>query len=853
MAKSKNCKTFVGFLWVASFLGLGVLFAFLWDGTADKEIPLWINVGLCRNVHNATPNLYGSAQWLGPIELVAQGNYEDCKVPKPTYGLQSESKLAAKRLKKGLPYYPRIYATDLMNIKTMTITVKNDQTEVSQTWTFSMTDHKIEYFSIPVGQACTSHTQCISGACCITAYPGPCFPGKCVSKDLDETNRLVYKPFTKKGRLLEGAGHNMLRRRRLLKGGNSVPAAAPQVARYTSRHDPRDDAIESENALPYTTTAFGGVRRRIIDVCDAGMIFSIYSFTPLLGEREQANPSSHVDISQPGNILSAYKDKYNNIDACNNFIDGCDVKLFSSFTLFDLNGLGTFLTPEADAADTDTYTVSSTVVATYDESMAATSKVAKFTVEFPKIFVTFATEEEDPLAAVYGTFCILSFVSVFFWWCVGSCWVKKKEEKAYHEVRKKSHLGSCYHEMLHDRYMLYDRHIVKSIPQAKIATTELPDKLRKESHLGSCYNEMHSNRYVVKSITQAKYGITELPDKYRKLVDPFADVGTAKASWIAMDESDDDYTSLSELRHNIGRVNYLDITNNDIATIANLQAFPNLYHLNISNNNLKSVKGVRAANNLRKLEANDNYLTSLSGLNSTKIVSFSARRCDLISLQGCDSSSLQHLDCVDNDISSTNGISEFTTPLLRVVNLSNNDITDITSLCRFSYLEALCLSSNDIEDSSNIVNIINTCSKLKYVDVRNNDLEHLNGISSKSLEVLYASSNNITKLENMFAPALQSLDCTDNNINQIPGIGVSNTPMLETLHLGSNNLRDVSELCGLAHLEIVTLSDNELEDHRSIIEMVKTCSNLKVLSVSDNEVSKEIIEAETLNRGIAVR
>ena len=94
-----------------------------------------------------------------------------------------------------------------------------------------------------------------------------------------------------------------------------------------------------------------------------------------------------------------------------------------------------------------------------------------------------------------------------------------------------------------------------------------------------------------------------------------------------------------------------------------------------------------AAKNLRKLEADDNYLTSLSGLNSATLVTFEARRCDLITLQGCASSSLQYLDCADNDIGSTKGISEFSTPFLRILNLSNNNIIDITSLCKLSYLK----------------------------------------------------------------------------------------------------------------------------------------------------------------------
>ena len=40
----------------------------------------------------------------------------------------------------------------------------------------------------------------------------------------------------------------MLRRRRLLKGGQSRPAAAPHVVVYHGRDNPRNDNAESDNA-----------------------------------------------------------------------------------------------------------------------------------------------------------------------------------------------------------------------------------------------------------------------------------------------------------------------------------------------------------------------------------------------------------------------------------------------------------------------------------------------------------------------------------------------------------------------------------------------------------------------------
>ena len=65
-------------------------------------------------------------------------------------------------------------------------------------------------------------------------------------------------------------------------------------------------------------------------VTDAGMIFSIYSSTPMLGERVELGDTYAVDGSDEK--LSNYDNKYNNIDKCDDHNNGCEVKLFSSFS-----------------------------------------------------------------------------------------------------------------------------------------------------------------------------------------------------------------------------------------------------------------------------------------------------------------------------------------------------------------------------------------------------------------------------------------------------------------------------------------------------------------------------------------
>ena len=53
-------------------------------------------------------------------------------------------------------------------------------------------------------------------------------------------------------------------------------------------------------------------------------------------------------------------------------------------------------------------------------------------------------------------------------------------------------------------------------------------------------------------------------------------------------------------------------------------------------------------------------------------------------------------------------------------------MTDVSSLKNLAYLEAVCLSSNDIKNVESIINMINTCPNLKYLDIRNNDIQESN-------------------------------------------------------------------------------------------------------------------------------
>ena len=153
---------------------------------------------------------------------------------------------------------------------------------------------------------------------------------------------------------------------------------------------------------------------------------------------------------------------------------------------------------------------------------------------------------------------------------------------------------------------------------------------------------------------------------------------------------------------------------------------PLLSSLDVCNNNLRSLSGLNQSRSIRKLVVDDNNLRNLDGLVSSSLVSFRARSNDLRNLSGVNAPMLQLLDCANNDIGDLDSIGQINTPSLKVLNLSNNNVTDLSRLCNLAYLEAVCVSSNDIKSVGTVIAVINSCPNLKYLDLRNNDLPESN-------------------------------------------------------------------------------------------------------------------------------
>ena len=504
------------------FLTSGILFAVLWGNVTPPEIPLWLNVGLCRNETGAKQYTYGTVKWLGALDIYAV-DQSGCKTP-PTPGLTSISKAHVKHFVKQFPYYPRLFATDLMEIRDMNISLSRDG-RVLKTWSFS----------------------------------------------------------SNAARRLSTSG------RKLLKGGSSSGGSSP--SRRSNRGSSSRHYRTAAGAAAYSTTRYGGRRRRAIEATAEGIIQAVYSPVEIVGERLYGNlkPKPSTNPYPPLDNYRSSGKRYRSSPSCGNYDTGCEVEIFSSLSLYELNGNGIFFDPEKDESEgsQDFYEVHTSVHARYDEFKAATSAAAGYTTEFPKIFVTFATDREDPNAVLYGFLCISSFVMLFLSMPLGY------------------HLEKC----------------CKGHNESASASTA-PSLLNPSHNVKLSFNS--SQTY-------------DVPSRYTENVDQVAKVQPLQGDYY-INKYNDDYTTTDVCGTYSGRVTRLNLHTNDVASIRGLHRMPLLSELTLTNN-LTKLNGLNQSRSIRKLVADDNNLGSLMGLQSTSLVSFRARSNDIRSLTGAQAPS----------------------------------------------------------------------------------------------------------------------------------------------------------------------------------------------------------------------
>jgi Leucine-rich repeat (LRR) protein len=149
-------------------------------------------------------------------------------------------------------------------------------------------------------------------------------------------------------------------------------------------------------------------------------------------------------------------------------------------------------------------------------------------------------------------------------------------------------------------------------------------------------------------------------------------------------------------------------------------------------------------------------------------------------------------------------------PFLQTLNLSNNNITDISFLVDLPNLRRIVLSSNQITDFSVLGELPNLQELWLYDNQIGDDA--LTGLTGfPSLRILYLDSNQISDFSPLSVlPSLGALGLSGNQIKELPAMsGFAN---LGYLGLDENEISDISQLSVLTNLTNLEIANNKITD-----------------------------------------
>lgn len=177
-------------------------------------------------------------------------------------------------------------------------------------------------------------------------------------------------------------------------------------------------------------------------------------------------------------------------------------------------------------------------------------------------------------------------------------------------------------------------------------------------------------------------------------------------------------------------------------------------------------------------------------------------------------------------------------PNLTYLDISGNNLSDISSIVALRSISTLDISGNAIEDAAPIGEL----TSLTSLNIAANKISTVKWCSSlTSLTSLTVGGNDITD----YSPisVLGSLKTLSLNYAGISDVGfISSLKNLETLDLKSNSISSVSALTSLSSLETINVSGNAyIED----LGALKNCGSLNVVTCSNitSEQEQELISA----------
>ena len=242
----------------------------------------------------------------------------------------------------------------------------------------------------------------------------------------------------------------------------------------------------------------------------------------------------------------------------------------------------------------------------------------------------------------------------------------------------------------------------------------------------------------------------------------------------------------------------IDLHGYKLRKICDLTKFTRIQGLDLSGNFLSKIEGLDANQLLKTLKLYDNRISTVHNLDCLTQLQDLQLQFNAIESVGTGFSALRNLTSLrlDNNKLTAISVQEFSpvSKTLQILDISRNQLTDISAIISLKALEELNVSGNAIKSLPCLKNL----GKLVEFDCSENLLTTLRGLEScGSLTTLIAARNKLrsdlfTQFQG-YLDQLDRLDVEENKIVEVEGIARA-FPNISILNVAKNEIRDFSPL-----------------------------------------------------------
>lgn len=307
-----------------------------------------------------------------------------------------------------------------------------------------------------------------------------------------------------------------------------------------------------------------------------------------------------------------------------------------------------------------------------------------------------------------------------------------------------------------------------------------------------------------------------------------------------MELTDSDLPDLSIF----SKIYILDISNNKIEDLSNLPHLNRLDNLDISNNNIKSLDNLKNYSNIFSIRANNNQIENVTI--PERVEYLILQNNNITNINITNNNELVMLDLSNNQIEEITNVSGLNH--LYDINLSNNKIKDVSILSELPKLQYVTLDSNPnvtgYEKLNNIVVLsLNNCNISKLNNISNlSSLKNIKLSDNKDIEI---SANDLPKNIEYFELKNDNLSNLNflNQTNKIVNLGIENNNITNlndlpsqgeviTINISNNPITDISRLKNYEYVVMTYINSTAVD-----ISIFDDINSIKMLFIKNSNIT----------------